>query len=74
MNARKHYRGYILVAEILAVILVSRLIAHLLDYVWGERVTHDLDRVMSKPYFHLGQFPITPLFLIKAVACRSMTS
>jgi small-conductance mechanosensitive channel len=68
MNTRTRYRGYVLVAVILAVILVSRLIARLLDYVWGERVTHDLDRVMSEPYFHLGQFPVTPIFLIKALA------
>lgn len=68
MNARKRYRGYILLVVILAMILASRLIPRLVDYVWGERVTHDLDRVMAKPYFHLGQFPVTPEFLIKALA------
>ena len=50
MNGRKQDRGYILVAVIVAAILVSRLIPRLLDYVWGERVTHGVDRVMAKPY------------------------
>lgn len=68
MTFWKAYRGYILVAVIVALMLVSRLIPRLLGYVWGERVTHDLDRVMAKPYFHLGQFPVTPMFLIKAFA------
>jgi small-conductance mechanosensitive channel len=68
MNAWKLYRGYILVTLILAVILVSGLVPPLLDYVWGQRVTQDLDRVMSKPYFRLGQFPITLAFLVKAIA------
>lgn len=66
MNGRKHYRGDIL-AVMAAVILLSRLIPRLLDYVWGERVTQDLARVMEEPYFHLGQFPVTPMFLVKAL-------
>lgn len=68
MNAWKPYRSYILMTLVLGVIFVSRLIPPLLDYVWGERVTRDLNRLMSKPYFHLGQFPATPVFLVKAIA------
>jgi small-conductance mechanosensitive channel len=68
MNPWKLYRGYILLTLVLAGILVSRLIPSLLDHVLGERVTHDLGNLMSRPYFRLGQLPITPAFLIKAIA------
>ena len=68
MNAWKLYRGYILMTSVLAVIVVSRLIPSLSDRVLGERVTHDLDNLVSRPYFRLGQLPITLAFLIKAVA------
>jgi small-conductance mechanosensitive channel len=68
MNPWKLYRGYILLTLVLAGILVSRLIPSLLDHLLGERVTHDLGNLMSRPYFRLGQLPITPAFLIKAIA------
>ena len=68
MNAWKLYRGYILMTLVLAVIVVSRLIPSLSDRVLGERVTHDLENLVSRPYFRLGQLPITLAFLIKAIA------
>ena len=68
MNAWKLYRGYILMTLVLAVIVVSRLIPSLSDRILGERVTHDLDNLVSRPYFRLGQLPITLAFLIKAIA------
>lgn len=68
MNAWKLYRGYILTTLVLAVIFAFRRIPILLDYVWGERVTHDVGLLLLKPFFHLGQLPITPVFLVKAIA------
>jgi len=65
MNAWKFYRGYIVLLSVLAGIFVSRLIPSVLGHILGARMTHDLDSLMSRPYFRLGQLPITLAFLIK---------
>jgi small-conductance mechanosensitive channel len=67
MNARRPERGYIFVALVGAVILASRFIPFFVGHIWGPTATANLDRFMSMPYLRLGQFPITAIFLFKAV-------
>jgi small-conductance mechanosensitive channel len=67
MNAWKPYRGFVFLMLVLAAIVASRLVPRLLGYIWGDRVAHDLARVMSSPYFRVGRLPVTPAFLFKAI-------
>lgn len=66
MSVSKQHRGYIEIEQISPAIVAPRPIATFLDSIGAERITSDLDRAMARPYFQLGQFPITPAFLLKA--------
>jgi small-conductance mechanosensitive channel len=67
MNVWKRYRGFVFLALVLAAIFAARLNPRLLEYIGRYRMTHDLDRIIARPYFYLGRLPITLAFLFKAI-------
>lgn len=65
MSRSKESRGYVELALMLALIFAPHLSTASVDRIWGQHLTEELDHAMSRPFFHLGQSPITLAFLLK---------
>jgi small-conductance mechanosensitive channel len=65
-KSRGALRGFLLLAGLLVLLLTWRVLSPLRIPSIAQWMGDDFIRLWSKPYFSLGDVPITPAFLIKA--------